>query len=446
VIALIALFAGLAVLAAGLTVLPLLRPRAASPSRARFDTAVYADQLRELERDVGRGLLAESELKGARLEIERRLLAAASVAPETTVAGIANPTLATVLALLVVGGAVATYARFGSPGVADAPAGASAASRAAAGVHPDLGVEAAALAAKLQANPNDAAGWELYARTLAALRDWRGSARAYGRLISLGHTDPETEAAAGEMVVLSADGVVTPEAEATFRQALAQDPANPIARFYLALALAQSGHGREAIAAWNTLAGEIGNRAMRQEIARRIAQVAKENGLPVPPLPPPASAASSEAEAAAQHRAMLQGMVGELEAKVAAAPDDTQSWLALGSAYGALGDQAKAATAFRHAAALAPADATVLLAEARAQIAGRKEGEPVPASAVTELKRAAEIDPKNPEIQWYLGLIAAEQNDVAGARSYWQKALTLLPPDSANYQTVTEALKTLPEK
>ena len=53
---------------------PLLRGGTAGPGREAYDQAVYRDQLRELERDIERGLLTEAEAVSARLEIQRRLL------------------------------------------------------------------------------------------------------------------------------------------------------------------------------------------------------------------------------------------------------------------------------------------------------------------------------------------------------------------------------------
>jgi cytochrome c-type biogenesis protein CcmH len=47
---------------------------------ADHDVAVYRDQLDEIERDRKAGLIAESEAEAARIEISRRLLAAADTA------------------------------------------------------------------------------------------------------------------------------------------------------------------------------------------------------------------------------------------------------------------------------------------------------------------------------------------------------------------------------
>ena len=69
---------------------PLLRPGAATANRADYDIEVYLDQLRELDRDAQRELIDEDQTAAAKLEIERRLLAASraveDVPPATSAA------------------------------------------------------------------------------------------------------------------------------------------------------------------------------------------------------------------------------------------------------------------------------------------------------------------------------------------------------------------------
>ena len=48
-----------------------------APLRAGSDVAVYRDQLDEIERDRAAGLIGEREAEAARIEVSRRLLAAA---------------------------------------------------------------------------------------------------------------------------------------------------------------------------------------------------------------------------------------------------------------------------------------------------------------------------------------------------------------------------------
>ncbi|MCH7486469.1 MAG: c-type cytochrome biogenesis protein CcmI, partial [Proteobacteria bacterium] len=63
---------------------PLARRRAAEPTRAEHDLVVYRDQLEEVERDRERGLLTGEQASAAKIEIQRRMLAAADGGGEGT--------------------------------------------------------------------------------------------------------------------------------------------------------------------------------------------------------------------------------------------------------------------------------------------------------------------------------------------------------------------------
>src|ERR1700733_11183052 len=82
--------------------LPLLADADVLPARGQYDRAVYRDQLREVERDLARGVLTPAEADAARLEIQRRLLAV-----DVTAGGVASstptrdPRLAAVVVLFV---------------------------------------------------------------------------------------------------------------------------------------------------------------------------------------------------------------------------------------------------------------------------------------------------------------------------------------------------------
>ena len=52
-----------------------------TPLRAGSDIAVYRDQLDEVARDRAAGLIGEAEAEAARVEVSRRLIAAADAAP-----------------------------------------------------------------------------------------------------------------------------------------------------------------------------------------------------------------------------------------------------------------------------------------------------------------------------------------------------------------------------
>ena len=76
----IALWITIAVLTAvalGLLLVPLARRgRAPAPTRAAYDITVYRDQLAEVDRDLERGLFGDGQAQAARIEIQRRMLAA----------------------------------------------------------------------------------------------------------------------------------------------------------------------------------------------------------------------------------------------------------------------------------------------------------------------------------------------------------------------------------
>ena len=114
-----ALMTGAAVLA---VLWPLSRVRAAEPARLA-DMAVYRDQLAEIDRDRARGLLGAREAEAARVEVSRRLIAAAD-RESMPVAGSAL-TRRRAAAVLALAGvpllALGVYGALGSPGLPDAP-------------------------------------------------------------------------------------------------------------------------------------------------------------------------------------------------------------------------------------------------------------------------------------------------------------------------------------
>lgn len=56
---------------------PLLKRAPPPAAGADGDLAVYRDQLAEVDRDLARGAIAQPEAEAARIEISRRLIAAA---------------------------------------------------------------------------------------------------------------------------------------------------------------------------------------------------------------------------------------------------------------------------------------------------------------------------------------------------------------------------------
>jgi cytochrome c-type biogenesis protein CcmH len=425
---------------------PMLTGARAAPERAQYDRAVYRDQLSELDRDVARGLIGEREAQAARLEIQRRMLASAAGAAPPPARRAPSRVLALVLGVLVACGSGGLYLLLGSPAVPDEPFAARvipSATATDADQH-EVRQAAAALAENLKKNPSNKEGWLLYARTTAELGDWQSSADAYHHAIDLGETGPEVMGPYGEVLVMGADGMVTPAAHDAFAATLAKAPKDPVARFYLALANAQAGEPRRAIDAWLALAAEAPDgSAMREEVVRRITSTAKLAGLPMPTLPPPAPAEAVANLPPEQQRDAIRGMVAQLAAKLEANPNDLDGWLRLGRSYGVLGEADKSAAAYERAARLKPDDMSIPLQEVQALLENRTPDAPMPPNALELLHRIEATQPDQPEVLWYLGAAAAQRHHLDEAERYWERLLPLLPADGPDQKMVKEALSAL---
>ncbi|HEX4113875.1 MAG TPA: c-type cytochrome biogenesis protein CcmI [Stellaceae bacterium] len=219
---------------------PLARGRAASAKpRGSFARAVYRDQLTELGRDRERGTIDAARAEASRREIERRLLAsdqepdAASAKP--------RPVLAAVLAFGTLLVAMVLYAVLGNPGLPDRPYADRQAERAAAvpQMPRDLNKAVAGLQAKLKADPNNLDGWILLGRTEAVRQHWEKSAEAMRHAASLAPKRADLVTAYGEVQVLADGGLVTPRARDAFSAALALEPKDLQALWYLGLEAVQ---------------------------------------------------------------------------------------------------------------------------------------------------------------------------------------------------------------
>ncbi len=456
---------------------PLLRGGRPVASRGSFDQVVYRDQLQELDRDISRGLLTSAEADAARLEIQRRLLAADRL-PATPARLSRSPMLALIVFLVIAAGSIGSYLWLGEPGLPDEPFSDRKAQSAHANGATALQQATSALAARLKQNPSDPAGWLLYARSLSQLSQWDQAEAAYRHAIDLGQTSPEVIAGHAEMLVLQAGGAVTPAAEAAFQTVLKADPGSGIARYYLAVAAMQAGEPRRAIDGFQALLAEMpADSPLRPQLGLRVAEAARAAGIAVPELakgkpaetPPaetspaetlPAEAPSAGAASAgvasanamgdaanmtdAQRQAMISGMVANLAAKQEADPTNVDGWLRLGQAYAVLHQPDKAADAFDRAAKLRPNDTAIPLQAIRALLSDQAPTDKLPPRVMALLKQAAQANPEEPVVLWYLGIAAVQDSRFDEARADWGRLLAKLPPggeDAKMVQAAIDAIK-----
>jgi cytochrome c-type biogenesis protein CcmH len=395
--------------------------------------------------------------------------------------------LAAALAVAVPFGAAAYYYQTREPPVA---AGAG------AGPHSgeDLTKGADTLAVELESRPGDVDGWVLLARTYGQLERYPEARGALAKALALKPDDTGLHAQLGEILVLEADGIVTPAADVEF----ARSGADPRARYYRALGLAQQGDTAKARSEMQSLLDDSAADApWRQGVIDALGELGAAPVAPSVAVPGPSAADMAVAAGMSpeDRQAMIQGMVDKLAARLREHPEDAAGWEKLAHAYEVLGEPDKAAAArartqpapgdglqaeitqlTRHLDA-APADAQGWLTLARddrllgrddaaraalkratTQIHGNRDlliayadlltaglqNEALPPDLITVMGQINTLDPDQTDALWYLGLAAAQHGDRHRATIYWTRLIGLLPADSVERPAVKRRLDALP--
>lgn len=310
------------------------------------DRLVYADQLQEIDRDRTAGLIGEAEAESARVEISRRLLAAADAEALITDVPAVQPRwhrrVAAIAAIIVVPTiALGFYLKLGSPDVPDQPAFARVN---ALPDHQSIASLVSQVEAHLAQNPNDGAGWEVLAPVYLRMGRFGDAVMAWRKTIALNGDSPARESSLGEALVAAADGVVTDEAKQAFQKAVAGDPHEPKAGYFLGLADEQDGNRDAAAAKWRALLDSAPPNAPWADFVR--AALARVTGRPgAAPGPTGGDIAAADSMSETQRIEMIRGMVQRLADRLHADGDDVEGWLRLVRAYVVLGDRDKAKNA-----------------------------------------------------------------------------------------------------
>src|SRR5437764_5119758 len=179
-----------------------------SSRRSGSDLAVYRDQLDEVGRDRAAGLIGEAEAEAARVEVSRRLIAAADAQARSSATNVAGGTLrrrAAALAALVVLPALAAalYLKLGSPLLPGQPL----ASRAATPLQDrTLDTLVAQVEEHLAKNPQDGRGWEVVAPAYMRLGRFADAAKARRNALRINGPSALREADLGESLMAEANG------------------------------------------------------------------------------------------------------------------------------------------------------------------------------------------------------------------------------------------------
>ncbi|WP_147125437.1 c-type cytochrome biogenesis protein CcmI [Shimia ponticola] len=338
------------------------------------DIEIYKAQLAEVERDVARGVLSESEADQLRTEVKRRLLNADKSTSGAEFHG-GGPSLLGYVGLAGVAAiAVGTYWTIGAPGYGDLPldlrkelTAEAAAARPSQDVaqrsfaetqfappaSPELLALVEQLRVAMQDRPDDVRGLELLARNEAILGNYDDAIAAQERLIAVkgDATTARDIADLAELMIVATGGYVSPQAEERLRQALAVDPTLGAARYYLGSMYDQTGRPDEAFRIWQRLLlEEPDNAPWSQPIRDQIDAVALRAGVTRYEQPPsqtrrgPSAAdiAAADDMSPEDRTQMIQNMVAGLSQRLAEEGGPPSDWARLIAAYGVLGAREQA--------------------------------------------------------------------------------------------------------
>ena len=328
--------------------------RGAAPRRSGSDLEVYRDQIAELARDRDAGMIARAEAEAARVEVSRRLLAAAEQSQSGIVPSPGGTFRRRAAAVVVLAGvpavALGLYLALGSPDLPGQPI----ASRAAAPVQ-NRGLDAllAQVEAHLAKNPEDGRGWEVVAPVYMRFGRFEDAVKARRNAIRLNGASADREADLGESLMAAANGVVTDDSKAAFERALALDAKLPKARFFLGVAAHQDGQGDRAVSIWRDMLSQAPPDSpwagMVRETLARVEGGAPPAGQPAasPAAPGPTAddVAAADKMAPEDRFAMVRSMVERLAARLRSDGSDVDGWLRLVRAYTVLGDRGRAISA-----------------------------------------------------------------------------------------------------
>jgi cytochrome c-type biogenesis protein CcmH len=329
---------------------PLARAR---DTQGGNDLAVYRDQLDEIARDRATGLIGDAEAEAARVEVSRRLIAAADADEARKTAAVGSPLWrrrATAVAALVLVpiGAVALYLALGSPQMPGEPLQARLRE-----MHNDRSIASmiAQVEAHLAQNPNDARGYAVLAPVYLQLGRFDDAVNARRKVLALSGETADRESDLGEALTAAANGIVTAEAKSAFERAAKIDAAEPKARFFLGMAAQQDGDRGKAAEIWrDMLKTAPADAPWVATVQRALAEI---GAAPVASAPPAAGApgpSSADVAAASQmseqdRNTMIRGMVARLADKLKENGNDIDGWQRLLRAYIVLNDRDKARAA-----------------------------------------------------------------------------------------------------
>ncbi len=313
------------------------------------DIVVYRDQLDEIARDRAAGLIGEAEAEAAKVEVSRRLIAAADAADAVKAvssdASLWRRRAAALAALFLLPiGVGAFYLFLGSPQMPGEPL---AARMQQANQNRSIASLVSQVEAHLERNPDDARGYEVLAPVYMRMGRFADAVNARRKLLALAGESAMRQSDLGEALTAASNGIVTEEAKRAFERAVALDKDELKAAFFIGLAAEQDGDRTKAASIWRgMLEGAPADAPWVPMVKEALTRV----GGTAPAIAPGPGPSTADVAAAAgmnekDRQEMVRGMVARLADRLKENGGDVEGWQRLVRAYMVLGERDKARTA-----------------------------------------------------------------------------------------------------
>ena len=270
---------------------PLLAASETNPvGEKQSNINVYRDQLAELEADLRNGIVAADQYQQDRDGIERRMLEDVSPANDpvdkaATIKSDRRPAYAVAFLIPLV--AITLYMQIGNPrlkpqGRPEPPTEVTAdeSSQAPAGM-PQQNIEAnvAALAKRLEQNPNDVQGWTMLGRSYTSMEKYKEASGAYAKATALKADDADLWADYAFAMAMANGQHLQGKPQELIRKSLQLDPNNPKGLELAGSAAFESKDYKQAIDYWQRLLAKTpAGSELAQTISQRIDEAKKLAG------------------------------------------------------------------------------------------------------------------------------------------------------------------------
>lgn len=402
---------GLSTVIAGFFIL-VLRNGRAQGNEIDVQIAFHKAQLAEVDRDAAQGIVNAQDAEQMHIEVARKILKldSSSQAAQKSMTPQQKMLAAVLLTASLIGISHLIYAQLGSAYYPNLPqserierAAQLRANRPSLAEYADTFPQAnqpvqiaeeyrdlvEQLRTAVAEHQTDLEGLRLLARIEAGLQNYAAASDAQRKVIAeLGEqaaADDYVDYA--DLLILSVDGYVSPEAEMALQSALKIDPKNGGALYFLGIMFAQNDRPDNAFRIWRNLLMQGPDdapwiepiRASIQEVAyyagvNNFTLPERKSDSVVQPVAPALSddTLASAAQLSTQDRAqMIAGMVTGLAERLADQGGPPEDWVRLITAYKVLGDQTAVENTYQKAAAIfAKNPGALALLRSAAQSAG----------------------------------------------------------------------------